>query len=157
MASPFSPGATSPAPTATLTRSCVGEVSAFCPLALDIQNSPKHVHATRSAARYKTPSAIKRSGVQNTPDTGHSVKRIKRSPVQARGLLEPKVLQFNASPTTPAPAPAPDAHEWVFDACDVVPLIPGTREAEFYRTDFSMPEPFGSVLSILPFCDTIAD
>ena len=166
MASTVSPGAASPP-----TRSFVGEVSAFCPLVLnnvlDRQNnanspnnpdSPKRIHhATRSAARYKTPnapSAIKRLGVQKTPDTGHSVKRTKHSPVQARGVLEPRVLEFKASPATP-PAPGPQ-EEWVFDACDVVPLIPGMREADFYRAEFSMPEPFGSVLSILPFCDTIA-
>ena len=161
MASAVSSGAASPAPT----RSCVGEVSAFCPL-LDSQNSPnnannadspKRIHATRSAARYKTPNAIKRLGVQKTPDTGHSVKRTKHSPVKARGVLEPRVLEFEASPTTPPPPAAAPQEEWGFDACDVVPLIPGMREADFYRADFLMPEPFGSVLSILPFCDTTAD
>lgn len=136
-------------------RSCVDEVPAFYPLAL---NSPKRTYATRSATQHKTPpSAIKRSsGQQNTPgSTGHSVKRAKPDPARMNRVLEPRVLQFNASPP-PAPAPAQE-EEWVFDACDVVPLIPGLREAEFYRAEFEIPEPFGSVLSILPLCDTMAE
>jgi hypothetical protein len=165
MASAVSSGTASPA-----TRSRVGEVSAFCTLALDTLNSPNNQnspnnantpkHSTRSAARCKTPSTIKRLGVHKTahktPDTGHSVKRTKHIPVQARGVLEPRVLEFEASTATPTP-PAPGPPQEVFDACDVVPLIPGMREAYFYRAEFTMPEPFGSVLSILPFCDTTAD
>jgi hypothetical protein len=71
-----------------------------------------------------------------------------------RGVLQPRTLQFNPeSPASPLP-PRAQPPEWIFDA---VPLIQGTREAGFHTAEYQIPVPFGSVLSILPFCDTTAD
>ena len=144
-------------PLSSPARSCVGEVPC----------SPHRApgSAARSSGGYTTPDppkqtggGFKRPGLADTPgSTGHSVKRARRSPCTARGVLEPRVLLFNADPAPAGHASPPAAaleEQWAFDA---VPLIQGMPEAEYYRADFEMPEPFGSVLSILPFCDTTAD
>lgn len=155
-------------------RSSVGEVPAFYPLAAtyplataSVPGSPQ-APLTRGAAAQcmKTPEAPVRAAADaanaTTPkrqrptpgSTGHSAKRARRSPVYMRGVLFPRTLQFDPEPAASPPAqPRKGSEEWVVDA---VPLIQGMREAEFYRAEFEAPEPFGSVLSILPFCDTTA-
>lgn len=158
----------SPAPA----QSCVGEVLAFYPLTAPHAGSPQAPYLTRSAAAAahhgtpKSPALLISAAPADaaapakrahcpTPGSGHSVKRTKRSsPVYMRGVLQPRTLQFNPeSPASPLP-PRGQPAEWIFDA---VPLIQGTREAEFHMAEYQIPVPFGSVLSILPFCDTTAD
>lgn len=135
-------------------RSCVGEAPAFYPLEATPYSPYRPLSTRAAAARYTTPEAPHRTAAgkragQETPGSGHSVKR--SSPAKMRGGLEPRALEFDAvSPQ----APRGEEEAWAFD---VVPLIPGLREADFYRSDFLIPEAFGSVISIMHLCDTIAD